>query len=115
MSDLKIHAIETPPHEGVVLVELIGEASVVNLQPLERKVLEWTASRPRVLVLDLANLTFLSSLAMGQFATLHHSLQRVGGSLRLARPQEAVLLSITRARLDRALKIFNTIEAALAG
>ncbi|HEX3357090.1 MAG TPA: STAS domain-containing protein [Tepidisphaeraceae bacterium] len=115
MSDLKIHPIESPTHEGVVLVELSGEASVVNLQPLERKVLEWSASRPKVLVLDLANLTFMSSLAMGQFATLHQTLHRVGGQLRLARLQEIVKLSLTRARLDRALKIYDTLEAALAG
>ncbi|MBL8991670.1 MAG: STAS domain-containing protein [Phycisphaerae bacterium] len=85
-----------------------------NEAVLERQVNRLTASRPGLVVLDLSGLTFLASMAVGQFVMLARSLKGWGGSVRVATPSNDVRLVLERCRLSDTLPVFPSIDAALA-
>lgn len=106
--------IQTRQAGVAVVVSLVGPADMNNEAALERQVNRLTASRPAVVVLDLAGLTFLASMAVGQFVMLARSLKGWGGSVRVAAPSPQVRLVLERCRLGDTLPAFPSIEEALA-
>ena len=57
------------------------------------------------LVLDLANINYVTSSGLGQLLTLNHKVRAVGGRLRLANLSPAVAEVITVMCLDRVLEV----------
>lgn len=112
MSDL---TIEQQQRDGVTVLTLTGEASLVNIGPLEQAFLKARATRPQRLVLDLSGLRFISSLGMGTIISLHRDLLRQGGELRLAAVPPLIADALQHARLTDLLIIDGTVDAAVAG
>ena len=73
------------------------------------------ARRPKLAILDLSALSFISSLGMGQLVALSKGIAGQGGTLRLAAVQPFVRDALDRVRLWELLKIFPTIDAAIVG
>ena len=73
-----------------------------------------SAAHPNVAILDLAGLTFVSSLAMGSIVSFRKGLIRRGGRLLACNVQPLVLDCIKRARLNELFEVFDSLEAALA-
>jgi anti-sigma B factor antagonist len=67
------------------------------------------------LLLNFANVEYLSSAALGKLMTLNKKVKAAGGELRLAniKPEIKEVFSITK--LDKMLKIFNSEQDALDG
>jgi anti-anti-sigma factor len=100
--------------EDVVIVKLTGDAGVGQLDPIEAQFNRIRALKPARVVLDLEGLTFIASIAMGAMVSLHTTLAKRGGELRLAAVPDPVLTALQRARLDSVFEIRPTPEAALA-
>lgn len=97
---------------GTAVVAVRGEA-VVELEPLVSTLQAVSAKRPPLAILDLKDLSFISSLAMGVMLAFRRSVVAGGGKVRVASMQPLVLDSFKRARLDRVFEIVDTVEAAL--
>ena len=98
---------------GVRIVILQGEAGVAEAHELAGLMIELAASRPRKLVLDLHRLTFISSLALGDMASLAGSLRRFECRLAIVSPTPVVRGAIRRVRLDQAYELFDSVDAAV--
>ncbi|MGD0461437.1 MAG: STAS domain-containing protein [Tepidisphaeraceae bacterium] len=101
--------IETLPE--TVVVHIKGECAI-TLQPLEAVFLRLSAQRPKLVVLDLAGVTFISSIGMGAMLAFRHGLASHGGQVRLAAGQPLVLDAFRRAHLYDVFTFFPTVAEA---
>lgn len=98
--------------EGI-LVRIRGQADTAATAEIDRSFLRVTAGRPRLVVLDLSEMSFVSSLAMGSLMNLHRAVTRQGGRLRLAAVQPLVAEAFTRVRLPEVIEICDSVASAL--
>jgi anti-anti-sigma factor len=85
---------------GEVVVRIAGEAPVGQAGQLADALLGVSCRRPRLVTLDLAGLSFISSLAMGVLVAFRRGIVRAGSRVRLAAPlQEPVRQALARAEL----------------
>jgi anti-anti-sigma factor len=91
--------VERRPH--VLLVAIRGEASFDQAEVIPAQLLRIPLDAYSLVVLDLAGLTFLSSLAMGALVAYRRGLWRRGVELRLANVQAQVWLALESAGLGK--------------
>jgi anti-anti-sigma factor len=97
--------VERRPH--YLLLAIGGEASYDQAEFISGQLLRVPLDACSLVVLDLAELTFLSSLAMGALIEYRRGLLRRGAEVRLANVQAQVWLALESAGLG---KLFGTIE-----
>ena len=73
-----------------------------------------TASHPPLVVFDLADLTFISSLGLSLLMEFQRGLNRHGGQVRLVNPKPAVHDMLKKCRLDTVLIVAPSMDHALA-
>ncbi len=100
--------------DGITRVRLIGEADVAGGHKLSREAIELAAARPKRLVFDLGELTFLSSLAIGEMAALASALKGYDGRVALAAADRNIASALERVRMNEVLEVYGTLEEALA-
>jgi anti-anti-sigma factor len=69
---------------GEAVIHLKGEATFTQGRVLQSGLLALSACRPRRVTLDLSELTFLSSLALGVLVEFRRGVVRAGGCVRVA-------------------------------
>ena len=106
---------EVRPHERVLLIEIVKRSlDETSARQLADDVLTATAARPNVpVVLDLAQLGFAPSAAIGSLIRLSRSFKLDGRRLALIGIQPRVLGAIKVTRLDAILEIHDTLEQVL--
>ena len=97
-----------------VVVALVGELDLYNAPALRQALLEAAARAPRRLVVDLSEVTFVDSTALGALVEARSKL-RDGDGLALARPGLETRRALAISGLDRHLTVHESVEAALAG
>lgn len=107
--------IQIEPRDAAVVVTLEGEASLANVDTLEREFMKVHAMHPQKVVLDLSNQAFIASLGMGTLVSLEKNVkERHCGVMSAAGLNEKVLKAFTRARLDQIIDLYDSVEEALA-
>jgi anti-anti-sigma factor len=97
--------VERRPHFLVVAIS--GEASYDQAEFISGQLLRVPLDASSLVVLDLAELTYMSSLAMGALVEYRRGLLRRGVEVRLANVQAQVWLALELARLGT---LFQTID-----
>ena len=109
--------VERRPH--FLLVAIKGEGSFEQAEFLSAELLRIPLDAYSLVVLDLAELTFLSSLAMGALVGYRRGLGRRGVEIRLANVPAQVWLALESAGLGQLLEPIDleelTRQAASAG
>ena len=96
-----------------VIVRVEGEAVVVGIETLGFACARVTARRAPLAVLDLAELTFLSSLGMGQLVRLSRDMFRWGGRVKLAGCRPVIREALETARLGCFFEFTASVEEAV--
>jgi anti-sigma B factor antagonist len=99
--------------DGIV-VSIRGDLGVGNVPLLERQLMSLSARKPGRVVIDMSGVEFISSLGLGSLVQFQRGLLRHQGQVRLAALAPLVEEAIKRSRLDVVLKLFPSVEAALA-
>ena len=94
------------------MIRVVGDAGVSNAERLDAEFARACARRPALAVIDLAGVTFISSMGMGALVTFHRSVTRHGGVVRLAAARPLVADALRRARLTDVLHLHDTIDEA---
>jgi anti-anti-sigma factor len=97
--------VERRPH--FLLVAIRGEASFDQAEVIAAELLRIPQDAYSLVVLDLADLTFLSSLAMGALVEYRRGLSRRGAEVRLANVQARIWLALESAGL---WQLFQTMD-----
>jgi anti-anti-sigma factor len=105
--------VETRTEPRGTVIAVWGELDVASSQELERELAR--VSDERLVVIDLAQLTFIDSTGLGVLVRAHQSAQELGHRLGLVRGNGQVdrLLSLTG--LDDQLLVGDSAEELLAG
>ena len=99
---------------GDLVVWLRGEAGGPRqAERLDLALRRVSAAQPRLVVVDLSGLIFLSSLGMGALLAFRHALVRYGGHVRLRGVREEVRLTLRRSHLHRIFEIEGDPDALL--
>jgi anti-anti-sigma factor len=97
--------VERRPH--FLMVAIQGQASFDQAEVISAQLLRTPLEAYSLVVLDLAGLTFLSSLAMGALIEYRRGLCRRGAEIRLANVPAQVWLALESAGLG---KLFGLID-----
>ena len=109
----QLRVVVAQHQDDVFIVRITGEAQLREVDELDRQLRPLASLRPRLFLIDLADLTFISSLGLGIFVALQRGLTRNGSIVRFVSPQPSVRDVITRCRLDSVLKLYPDMTAAL--
>ena len=97
-----------------VIVHLEGKADTTAVDRLQFVLMRVIARRVPLVVLDLSELTFLCSLAMGALIGLRRALARWGGCVKLAAGRPEIQETLEIAGLLKLFDYCTTLEEATA-
>ena len=106
------YAIEE--RENAVIISLQGAANVGQTAVLDQCTMRAQAYRKPLFVLDLTNLTFISSIGIGSLLTMKRSAERHGAKFRVAGVQGHLADLFDTSGLMAVFAGPKTVEAALA-
>jgi len=106
--------VRSENRDGMIIAFVSGEADVFNSEKLEAVLTPFIAKRPRRLILELSQLTMISSLAMGKLVAARKSMALHGGEVVLVSPIVMVHDALRRARLTDIFKMTASLDEALA-
>lgn len=112
MSDL---TIDIEHREEAIIAHITGDASVATANEFQKGIMGLAADEPKRVVLDMAHLAFMSSLSMGSLISLQKRVEWGGGKVVACGMNENLAKAFQRARLDKVIATFNTVDEALAG
>ncbi len=95
------------------VVKLSGDAGVREGHELSLLMPHLAADRPAVLVFDVSDLTFISSLGIGELVALTTALKKYDCRVSLAGPRREIQSVFDRSRLTELLESFDTVDAAI--
>ncbi len=99
--------------DSAAVVAPVGRLTMVTAGELTALVERTVATGRAVLVVDLAETTFLDSSGLGALVGGLRIARAAGGDLRIARPTEQVLTVLELTTMDRVLRPYVTVEEAL--
>jgi anti-sigma B factor antagonist len=100
-------------HDGAVVVRLGGELDLYNAPKLREALLDAAKQSPQRLVLDLSEVEFIDSTALGALIEARASLPDRRGLL-LAAPGLETRRALQVSGLDRHLPVHDTVDEALS-
>jgi anti-anti-sigma factor len=100
---------------GVVVVELAGEVDLVTGARLRAAMATELAARPPVLVIDLDDVLFFSSVGLSSLALAQRDAVELGVELRVVATSNRTLRPLQITGMSEALAIYASRAAALAG
>jgi anti-sigma B factor antagonist len=100
--------------DGAVVISLAGELDLYNAEEVRSALLDACAAEPDVLVVDLGEVTFVDSTALGVLIEAHsRMIDRKG--FRLAAPGIETRRALEVSGLDRHFLVHDTVPEALEG
>jgi anti-sigma B factor antagonist len=95
------------------VLPLEGEIDLHISPEIADSLREMVEKKPKVLVVDLAQVTYLDSSGLAVLIDAMQNVQEYGGKFALANVQESVHHIFEIARLDQVFRIFPDVETAL--
>ena len=97
---------------GAVIVHLVGELDLYNAPEVRETLLELCAEKPERLVVDLSDVDFVDSTALGVLIEARTRLENRQSFL-LAAPGRETHRALTISGLDQHLSVHDSVDAAL--
>lgn len=106
--------VSTQEYKRVAVVDIAGRIDAARAPELETALEDLLSKGHRNLILDMAEVDFVSSSGLRVMLTARKSAQKAGGDLSIARPSQRVKDTLDIAGLDVIFKTFEDREAAIA-
>jgi anti-anti-sigma factor len=110
MNAFRVHVEQRP---GWTVAHLQGNASCTGVGPMREALADLLSDRHPAVVLDLSELTFINSLALGVLVEFRRDVQAYGGQLRLAGASAQIAEVFRKTRLVELFPMFDTAEHAV--
>ncbi len=98
---------------GGLVLKLVGQITFAEMDEFEKQLARVAARKPARLVLDLTDLTMITSAGIGALLKLHRRAVEQKCDLRLAALQHDIEDVFRKARLDSIFSIVPTLNDAL--
>jgi anti-sigma B factor antagonist len=99
--------------DDVVIVTPSGRIAEVEAHQLEKELLVVLEQGARILVIDLAETSFVTSACLGALMMAHKQARKVGGGLRVARPQPLVRQILEITKLTKLFGLYGSVDEAI--
>jgi anti-sigma B factor antagonist len=103
------------PEPGVVLLHAKGDLDAYTAPGLRSQLHDATEGDAQLVVVDLADVTFIDSAGLGALVGAHRRMREAGGRLRIVRPPPLVARAFELTGLDEVLDLRDDREHALGG
>jgi anti-sigma B factor antagonist len=103
-----------PPADGVVLLEFAGELDLAVGGRISELVDEVAAENPSLVVIDVAEVSFMDSTMLRELLQAHKTLEAGGAHLIVAAPQPAVRRLLELTGTNEVFSLTDSREAALS-
>jgi anti-anti-sigma factor len=97
----------------VCVVSLRGSADMENHDAMHDHFVTVAADSSRWVIIDMRNLSFLTSLAIGEIVSLNKAKKARGGHVCLSAPNEYITSIINKVRLELTVKVCPNLDAAI--
>ncbi len=105
--------LEVVRQANAAVVRVRGSAGMEDAGKIQSTLKQLTDDKVTPIVLDLGEMDFIGSAALGEIITAQLNARHYEGCIRLVNPQRAVLGMLEATRLTRLFAIFTTTEDAL--
>ncbi len=102
------------PGRGCTVVEVRGDLDMATAPQLREGLQRLIDAGDRQLVVDLADVAFMDSSALGALVVIFKALREVGGRLSLAAVQPTVHGVLRITSVDRVVDVYDSVRAAEA-
>jgi anti-sigma B factor antagonist len=102
----------TESHDGAVVVRLVGELDLYNADEVRDALLAAVESGAPRIIIDMADVEFIDSTALGVLVEVRSKIGREG--LVLAAPRVETRRTLQVSGLDRHLPVHDSVAGALA-
>lgn len=109
---MKLDVAQKP---GGAVVSLAGSISGTEADRLRQALEGLAAQKVPVIVVDMGQVDYISSMGLGAIITGHLRCRHHHGQIRLARPRPMVRELLATTRLTQIFGIYDSVEQALAG
>lgn len=99
--------------EGLTHVALIGPLDIAGVQEIEIPFLSHTAKRNKPTIVDLSQVTYITSMGIRMLISTAKALSRVQAKMVLLKPQSFVEDTLKAAGLEHAFMVLHDGEEAL--
>jgi anti-anti-sigma factor len=96
------------------VVVLTGEVDATNSEELYNILESVVLQRPRLLIVDLSDLSFMDSTGLRMLLRATRELDQQGGVLSLAAPQTSVARVLQLTRADQLIPVYESVADAIA-
>lgn len=110
MDNIDIQVDQTP---GGMVARIIGSAGVDQIDELDRQLHLLTALSPKLVVLDMSAVPYVSSMGIGSLLRFRHQVTTAGGRVALAALQKVVADTFKLSKIDKVLPMYDSVDAAM--
>ena len=114
MEESSVMSLEVERRGGICLVSPHGRIGEAEAQPFERELLALTDQGATKIIVDLSDVSFMTSSCLGALMVVHKRVRPLGGYVRLAGPQPLVERILAITKLTRLFGSYRTVREALA-
>ena len=111
----QVFDVNVSPQHGIPVVSVSGEVDVATAPTLRDRLQAEVAQDHSTIVVDLIDVTFLDSTALGVLVGALKRCRDAGGDLRLVAREPRVLKVLEITGLNEVFSISDTIEKAVLG
>lgn len=108
-------ALEVEPRQDALLVSIHGRVAEIEAHQLQRELLTLVDRGATKLVIDLADVPFVTSSCLGALMVAHKRVRPRGGYVRVARAQPLVRQILDITKLTKLFGNYHTTEEAIHG
>jgi anti-sigma B factor antagonist len=105
--------VESKKKGKAAVVAIRGDAGMAFVGQLQQELSRVLEGKPELVVLDLTDLAFISSMGMGTLVNFRNGVGKAGGTVKLAALKPLLTESFRRARLTEMFEIHDSVDAAI--
>jgi anti-anti-sigma factor len=105
--------IESKKKGKAIVVSIKGDAGMAFVGLLQQELSRVCEAKAELVVLDMSELSFISSMGMGTLVNFRKGVEKCGGTVKIAALQPLLAEAFRRARLTEMFEIVESVDAAL--
>lgn len=96
------------------VISIIGEIDLYNSKELYEYLEEWIQKKIYTIILDVSQVPFMDSSAIGTLVNISHKLKKYSGSLKIINPKGSVAKVFKITNMEIHLSLHSSIENAFS-
>lgn len=105
--------LEVEQRDEALVFALHGRIFDMEAQQIEKELVSRIEQGAKLIVLDLADVAFVTSMCLGALMMGHKRAKQLGAVMRVARPQPLVRQILEVTKLVKLFGIYDSVDAAI--